>query len=539
MLVNTLAYLGGNATAGGNVDVESLSNEIVNSAVGTYTVSLIVIDLAGSGSVYSLDVTTQAYVDSGAVVHAGGSVNIAADDRTQTDLDADSISVGGVAGAGASLAVGWIDKTVEAFVAGPDAARSLGAARVTAEGNLPPITANTGDFVIGYDSNEDAADPGGIHSPLGGLASAIDTIVNNPVGQLVGALLETIFGIATTVRVPPLDPSLTSQRTAAPQTDLFRGVAITATSRDDIETLARGLAGSTGDPFLGLSVSPELSGSAALITNQVSAFVAGGATVNTPHDVRVAAGSDAYHMGVAGSAAVAATAPVGAAVNVSLLNITTQAYVQGQVGNVTPVEDLQIVAFSIEHVLAVAGGVAATTGEFGVSLNASLPVISVETHTHAFVDTGGFVHAVGNVLVKAHDDTGTTTVGGNAMLNGSVGDSFGATASVTIVGKDTRAWVAGGSTVLADGLTGTTITVADGFPAFDFDSSADVNAGADTIDLHNDTLQTGDPVLYYNLGGDNVGNLKDGKTYYVRVVSPGCLQAVHRPDGRDQRHPIG
>src|SRR4029077_18994954 len=131
--------------------------------------------------------------------------------------------------------------------------------------------------------------------------------------------------------------------------------------------------------------------------------------------------------------------------NVSLLDILTQAYVAGQVGNLTAVQDLEVAAFSNEHILAIGGGMTATTGTFGVNLAASLPVISLHTQTHAFVDTTGFVHAAGNVLIKAHDDTQTTTVGGNASLNGAAGYSFGVTASVTIIGKDTKAYVAHGA----------------------------------------------------------------------------------------------
>ena len=61
---NTLAILGGKVNAGGNITVEALSTETVTLVTGNAGMSLL-ISIAGSGSVAHLDVTTQAYVDSG------------------------------------------------------------------------------------------------------------------------------------------------------------------------------------------------------------------------------------------------------------------------------------------------------------------------------------------------------------------------------------------------------------------------------------------------------------------------------------------
>ena len=82
-------------------------------------------------------------------------------------MKADAAGLGAFATAGASIAFAWVDKIVEAYVAGPDAGRGLGAAIVSATGTAPAITANTGDFTIGFDDDEDTADPGGIESPFG------------------------------------------------------------------------------------------------------------------------------------------------------------------------------------------------------------------------------------------------------------------------------------------------------------------------------------------------------------------------------------
>ena len=447
----------------------------MNSVVATLSIFGL-ISLAGSGSVWRLDIATKAYVDSGANVAAGGSLEVNADDSTAVDLKADAAGLGAFATAGASIAFAWVDKIVEAYVAGPDAGRGLGAAVVSATGSLPAITANTGDFTIAFDPNEDTADPGGIESPFGDMVSALADVIDNPFSQAVADLVEALFGLATSVTVPDVDPSLAAQRTSTPITSLVRGVAITAISRDDVETLARGLSGSVS----GLSVSPEMSGSGALFTNQTSAFVAAGAQVNTGQDVRVAAGSDVSHMGIAGAAAIAGNVPVGVATNLTLIDTTTQAFIAGQVGNLAPVQNVEVRAFAKEDVLAISGALSVSTGDFGINLAASLPVISIDSETSAFVDANGFVDALGNVLIKARDDTDTDTIGGNGSLSGAAGASVGATASVTIIDKETRAWIGQNATVHADGDTTSTIEVANGPVNFDFDPVSAVNLAANT-----------------------------------------------------------
>src|SRR5262249_30238682 len=146
-----------------------------------------------------------------------------------------------------------------------------------------------------------------------------------------------------------------------------------------------------------------------------------------------------------------------------------------------------------------------------------LPIISLETHTHAFVDAGGFVHAVGNVLIDSKDDTITNVLSGELGLGTSIGIGVGAAASVTLITKDTQAFIGQNAEVHADGLTVDTITVKQGRVPYQFDAVANVDLGADTINVGSPGLVTGDEVIYRNGGGNDIGNLSDGHHYFVRV----------------------
>src|SRR5207249_5686373 len=183
------------------------------------------------------------------------------------------------------------------------------------------------------------------------------------------------------------------------------------------------------------------------------AFVAAGAQVTSSQTIRISAGDDVYHMGLAGASSLGLAA-VGAAANLTLVNNTTQAYVAG---HADAAKNVVIRAIGLEDILAMA---TAESGSIGIGVTASLPVISLETHTHAFVDSNAFVHATGNVLVYARDDTKTSDISGQIGLG--IGLGVGASASVTLITKDTRAYVGAGATVNADGSTGDTISAFDG-----------------------------------------------------------------------------
>ena len=455
---NTRAVLGGQVSSGGNIFVEALSTEDIASVSGAPGLGGGV-DIAGSGGVHRINGVTQAFVDSGAVVSADGSVVIAADNASEMDITAGSISGALGAAAGASLAVGWVDKVTEAFIAEADPTRNgpfnlggtLGAASVQAQGLLPPVTANTGDITIGFEPQ--GTDIEEVNAPPTNLANVINTVVNTLAGDsIVDTLLADLFGLDGGIDEPEEDPSLSQQRTADLETSLFQGIAITATSQDDVETLGRGGAVAAG-------LSPELSGSSAVVTNQTSAFVAQGAQATSAEAIRVAAGSDTYHLGIAGAAGLGGVVSAGASATASLIDNQTQAYIAGQATADTHIE---VLANAHEDILATTAGLSASNETFGADLTASLPLISINSATHAFVDANGSIDANGNVLIAANDDTDTDVFAGQASLGSSIGLGVGGSVAVTLIDKDTQAWIGQGATVNARGDVAGTLNVFEG-----------------------------------------------------------------------------
>ncbi|MGD8330967.1 MAG: hypothetical protein PVJ49_16170, partial [Acidobacteriota bacterium] len=495
---NTLAFIGGLVDAGGNIFIEALSSEDVKSLTGTLSLSALA-TIAGSGGVHRLDITTQAYVDSGADVDAAGSVVIAADDSTQVDVSADAAGLSlAVGAAGASLAATSVAKVTEAFIAGT--------AMVHAGGTLAPVTARTGEFAITYGA--ESGDYGEIEAPLYDVASALAPVLDNPIIDAVADVISDIFGFLTVVTVPSVDESLSQQRFATPVAPpaSFKGIAVTATSRDDIETVARGLAASPGS-----LVTPELSGSAAVVANQTSAFIAQGAQATSDESIRVAAGSDVFHMGIAGGFSLGGLATVGASGNLSLFDNLTQAYVAG---SADAAQDVEVLAIASEDVLAIAAEMAASTGSFGLNLNASFPVISIRSNTHAFVDATGVVTAQGNVLISAQDDTDTDVIAGQAAFGTSGTLAVGASAAVSLINKDTRAFLAQGATVTALGNTVDTIDVHDG--------TVSMGGGFPTEAIHGLGIQAASSELVFSVaagGGAAAGVAFTGTLGFMVVDS--------------------
>src|SRR5262249_57292012 len=99
------------------------------------------------------------------------------------------------------------------------------------------------------------------------------------------------------------EPGLVSRRRTTPQAVAIKGVAVTAMSSDDIEQMVIGFAGAG-------TVAAGISAGTMVVNNTTHAYIDRGAAVNTTpgagaaQSVMVAAGSDLYHLGVAGAAGI-------------------------------------------------------------------------------------------------------------------------------------------------------------------------------------------------------------------------------------------
>jgi hypothetical protein len=377
---------------------------------------------------------------------------------------------------------------------------------VTAAGNAPAIDVHNGVFTLGAEEDSE------VSGEVGALVGFSMDLVLNPILDFV--LIDPLIAALDSV-----DPSLTKQRTATPQTRAISGLAVTAISRDDVETLSAGFSGA----FEGAA---ELSGAASVMRNRTGAFIADGVTVNADpaagpeQSVLVAAGTDSHHMGIAGSAAAGFLAAGGAA-DLTFIDTQTKAFIGGT-AQVSASKDVQVLATGMEDVLAIAGGASGS----GLGIEGSLPVVSVNALTHAFIGSSATVSAGGNVLVQARDDTDTDIFSGAASLG--VGIGLGTSMGATLVDKDTQAWIGAGATVNSGARFADTMEVAAGHLGLEFDPSSDVQPGAfgDVVDVGPDHgLENGDAVVYRNGGGENLGDLVDGGTYFVHVdeVNPSLI----------------
>src|SRR5262249_44142870 len=148
------------------------------------------------------------------------------------------------------------------------------------------------------------------------------------VSQALLSLLEGVYHLfVTPVDLPSLDLSLINERRVAPRRAPVRGLAVTANNRDDVETLAVGLASAH-------VLTPEFPAGAAVSTNETRAFIGAGAAVNQgatgadpSQTVLVAAGSDVSAEHIAGVLSDANIAGLGASMNVTLSNNRTEAFI--------------------------------------------------------------------------------------------------------------------------------------------------------------------------------------------------------------------
>ncbi|MEX0958007.1 MAG: LEPR-XLL domain-containing protein [Burkholderiales bacterium] len=359
-------------------------------------------------------------------VRAEGNVIVAAEAHTEIDLIAGNVTGAGAVNVGAAATVPVVNKETQAFI-GRDAV-------VDAKANRAADDTLSGDFAITYE------DP----------AFSIDN-VPAPLFFVDGALSADLNFDGTNDLT---DPSFTQQRISTPETTETKGVSVSAVNRDDIESAALSGGGSG-------TVAVNIGGSVNVVSTDTAAFVDRGARINSDaagagseQSVHVAAGNDFYHMGMALVAGGSGTVAVTPGVDVSVVNHHTHAYIANET-EVNARQDVVVSATALDDILSVSAGVA---GSGLVSVGGAVSVITVNSSTHAHIgeetgstEHGAQVRAGGNILISANDSTDIDVVAGSAGVGiGAVG--VGASVAVTVVDKDTRAFV--GDHAVLDALAG-------------------------------------------------------------------------------------
>ena len=381
--------------------------------------------LAGSAAAMSLTTDTRARVDNDAEVRAKGNVLVAATGDSSLDLITGSAAGSGSAAVGAAAGVVVFDKTTQAAI-GSHAA-------VTALGLGAGLNAATGAFHVAY---------GNAISGDGRVADA----------QFVAT---DANGAAVTDR--SVFAALTKERAADALQSQVNGLAVTATNQDSIKSTTVSGAGSGAAAItLGANVATVSTDTQATIgndtqINQDTGFAAGNGAAAAAQSVRVAAGNEQFHVGIAGAASVAGAAAVGAGTDVFVGHNAVLAQVGGN-AQLQAARNVDVLARGHEELLGIGAGLAAS-GSVGVA--GSVAVVSLNNSTQARIAGGTTaVNAGGNVQVHASDDTSRDMVTGAAGIGLGVA-GVGASVGVTSITKDTQAAIGNGATVNALGGAGT------------------------------------------------------------------------------------
>jgi hypothetical protein len=443
----TVAYIDSKviADAEGDIMVTADSSEDITSVAAGVALSGSV-SVALDASVHTLDIETRAFIgddpsdlvpSAGAGhVHAGGNVLVSADDETEVDKVVGVLAVATYAGVGAAGGVTIIDKTTEAFIG--DNAYVIG------DGNTAGLTVNTGAFDQGniaapaFDPNKASGE--GIEANDEANAES-DTATLSSMGEINVPDLD-IMDANQDGGDDLNDGSFIGQRTATPGTRSgFHGVAVTATNKDDIESLTISLAGG----IAGVAISAAVN----VVDTNTSAYIGAGAQVNADtsgagalQSVHVAAGNDFYHLAVAGSLGVGVVG-VSPAVDVTVLKNTTQALV-GAGATVNAMNDVTVEAHTSEDILLISFGI----GGGVVGIGGAVSVLTIDNTTTASICANAHVFAGGDVLVYATDNTDVDAISG-ALAGGLVG--VGASVGVLTIDKDTQAFIGNGAQVDALG----------------------------------------------------------------------------------------
>jgi hypothetical protein len=405
---DTEAYLAPSvqANAAGTVTIQALANEQIVS-LATAGAKGGVVGLAGGVSVYNVTDTTLGSIRGYAHVSAGGNVIVGADDASTTAIvDGTDTNSKGATISG-SVAVTIFHKTTVADIESN--------ASVTALGNQGASFVPTGNFTIGFTPRSSIA---GV--PLPGISDS----------DVLGH-----------------EPAITKTRTATPNVRLINGVAVTALSQDSVETYAAG-AGAGGL----LSVPIVAAVNVPIITT--SAYIGLGAQLNVNNtgaganqSVLVAAGSDYYHLGIAGTASQSVGTAVAPGAEVDVVTLNTTAYIASG-AKVNAVKDVQIFGGAAEYLVSAAAGM----GQGGtIGFAGSVSVVSINDITKAYIGSFATVNAGGNIIISANDTTHTDLIDGAGVQ--AVGLGVGGAVAVTLITKDTEAYIGQGAVVNAGGFT--------------------------------------------------------------------------------------
>ncbi|MEX1357532.1 MAG: hypothetical protein WD981_02810, partial [Gaiellaceae bacterium] len=466
----------------------------------------------------------RAFVDGGtpgtaATIVAGDELIVRASAPNDYELFAGNIAIGSSAGIGVSAVIFVNDGIVEAYVAAHDTL-SAGAGGITVEasqsedmillaigGSVGGTAGVAGSVIVDVltletrayiDDDATVASAGKIavsasdHTDLKGIAGQL--AISGSAGVGLGADVE----VNTKV------------------TEAWIGERVTATAGGNVtvdatssETLLSISVGAAGGGAAGVSVNAAVS----VIDITTLAYIGADALVDADGSVRVQADEALKLDMIAGNFSGAGSAAVGAAASVPIVNKTTIAYI---------------------------GDRAIVTGRgFGTGLTVKSGAYQVTTIDTRFdpadaVEGGGvlnlgFQHGFEEGQEVVYDNGGGTSI---------TGLTHGGVYYVDVI-DSTRVKLSstpGGSAILVSGGSGQSHRLVPTDQAgvaedsgMRFDPAKNVSGNEITLP-YSLTLASGDPIVYSSGGGEPIGGLEDGQTYYVIGSSPGAFKLARTED---------
>ncbi len=435
---NTYAWIGRDSatetlTAADAANVHVNGGDAVVSATSTENIYSLVAGLAaggdagvaGSAGVYVLNGKTLAEIGAYSTVAATGNVAVTAYDTNTNNRLVGSGAFGGNAGVGASIGLSVNNQTTIADIGDFANVSGLGLSNA-----IGVTTAISGSFApYGMSANS-------VIPPVSNFSSAATADINAvTVGDaaLEGAALFAL------------------ERSTTPVVTQVKGVAVAASSVNLLRSIAvsGGAAGTAG---------VTISGDIPIVISDTEAKIGAHATINQPggtqpdaaQSVVVAASSDLYHLGIAGSVAVGGTAGVGAGAETTIFKNTTIGSI-GAGSNVHAASDVLVTALASENFAstAVSAAVGGTAGVAGGMTGFAVVDVTKATIASTAADPTTVI-ANGNVVVHADDQTRTVLTAGTVAV-GAAGAGVGIGVGISVVTKDTEATIGDHAVVTALG----------------------------------------------------------------------------------------
>ena len=571
----------GGATLGTNNILNVVSAKVTSSTLtagaggvevkANSTSSIVSVAIAGSGGgqigvggviiVNTIQKTIEASISSNSNVTSIGTVSVLANGFATSISLSGGVGIGGNVGVGAALVSYVIADSVKAFISDSNVTSSAGDVTVRAYGkysiisvtiagagsstiavsgsiavhvaqyNLEAYISGSGKTIQAYgnvvveahDELTMGMGAGSVSISMGtagvGLAN-ITAVVNASTKAWIGAgVIVTAFANAAAASIY----SGLSDRSNNPLMDAtFKGVAVTATSREDVTGVSvAGAGGSTGGGAGSASATQYDRTTSAIIyknaqINTLTTLPAGAVAINPVigalQSVRVLASSLSNLTLGAGSLAIGGTGGIGVGINAGVINKTTLAQIENGTSSsdravVNAARDISVEAISKQEfvVIAVAAAVSA-----GFSVAGSFSILNVSTSTRAVLGNFTTATAGGNVQVASADSTNVGSF--SATINGIA-------LSVSVLNKTTEALIGNSAIVNARANSANLNAPTGAFVASVADTViSSVNTSTDSLTFNGvNEFNLGDAVVYRTTG-TVIDGLANNGTYYAIPV---------------------